>query len=201
METIEKDGFNLVRQNDGPDLGYSPTSGVKIIVVDGKAFKSFDGSDTLLPYEDWRLPMEERARDLASRLSIDEIAGLMLYSIQNKLPMHNDTYGGKSFAESGMKAYDLSDAQIEFLTVDNLRHVLVSTVESPETAARWNNKVQALVEAAPTASQPTTRPTRAIRRLPTPSSARAATEASRSGAICSDLPQRSLPKRLKSSGA
>lgn len=146
METIEKDGFNLVRQNDGPDLGYSPTSGAKIIVVDGKAFKSFDGSDTLLPYEDWRLPMEERARDLASRLSIDEIAGLMLYSIQNKLPMPNDTYGGKPFAESGMKAYDLSDAQIEFLTVDNLRHVLVSTVESPETAARWNNKVQALVE-------------------------------------------------------
>ena len=70
----------------------------------------------------------------------------MLYSIQNKLPMPNDTYGGKPFAESGMKAYDLSDAQIKFLTDDNLRHVLVSTVESPETAARWNNKVQALVE-------------------------------------------------------
>lgn len=146
METIKKDGFNLVRQTDGPDLGYSPTSGVKIIEVDGKAFKSFDGSDTLLPYEDWRLPMEERAADLASRLSVDEIAGLMLYSIQNKLPMPNDTYGGKQFAESGMKAYDLSDAQIKFLTDDNLRHVLVSTVESPETAARWNNKVQALIE-------------------------------------------------------
>lgn len=84
METIKKDGFNLVRQTDGPDLGYSPTSGVKIIEVDGKAFKSFDGNDTLLPYEDWRLPMEERAADLASRLSVDEIAGLMLYSIQNK---------------------------------------------------------------------------------------------------------------------
>lgn len=41
METIKKDGFNLVRQTDGPDLGYSPTSGVKIIEVDGKAFKSF----------------------------------------------------------------------------------------------------------------------------------------------------------------
>ena len=146
METIKKDGFNLVRQTDGPDLGYSSTSGVKIIEVDGKAFKSFDGSDTLLPYEDWRLPMEERAADLASRLSVDEIAGLMLYSIQNKLPMPNDTYGGKPFAESGMKAYDLSDAQIKFLTDDNLRHVLVSTVESPETAARWNNKVQALIE-------------------------------------------------------
>ena len=71
METIKKDGFNLVRQTDGPDLGYSPTSGVKIIEVDGKAFKSFDGSDTLLPYEDWRLPMEERAADLAAECRRD----------------------------------------------------------------------------------------------------------------------------------
>lgn len=101
MKTEKKDGYNLVRQENGPDLGYSSTSGVKIITVDGCAFKSFDGSDTLLPYEDWRLPADVRARDLASRMSIDEIAGLMLYSIQNKLPMPNDTYGGKLFAESG----------------------------------------------------------------------------------------------------
>lgn len=39
METIKKTAFNLVRQTDGPDLGYSSTSGVKIIEVDGKAFK------------------------------------------------------------------------------------------------------------------------------------------------------------------
>ena len=56
MKTEKKDGYNLVRQENGPDLGYSSTSGVKIITVDGCAFKSFDGSDTLLPYEDWRLP-------------------------------------------------------------------------------------------------------------------------------------------------
>lgn len=146
MKIIEKDGYNLVVQENGPALGYSPESGAKIIMVDGKAFKSFDGSDELLPYEDWRLPMEERAEDLAKRMTIEEIAGLMLYSIQNKLPMPNDTYGGKPFEESGKKAYDLSDAQIKFLVDDNLRHVLVSTVESPEVAARWNNKVQALVE-------------------------------------------------------
>lgn len=146
INILEKEDYNLLKQTDGPDLGFSPTSGVKIIYKDGKAFKSFDGSDELLPYEDWRLPMEQRAADLASRLSIDEIAGLMLYSIQNKLPMLNDTYGGLPFEESGKKPYDLSDAQLKFLVDDNLRHVLVSTFDSPETAVRWNNKVQALVE-------------------------------------------------------
>lgn len=146
IEYIEKDGWIEVRQSGGPVLGYSPESGVRIIVKDGFAFKSFDGSDTLLPYEDWRLPAEERAADLAARMTVDEIAGLMLYSSQNKLPMPDDTYGGKTFAESGKKAWDLSDSQLKFLLEDNVRHVLVSTVESSEAAARWNNNVQALVE-------------------------------------------------------
>ena len=147
MITItEKDGYNLLTQDGGPTLGFSPDSGLKIIYSDGLAFKSFDGSDELLPYEDWRLPLAVRARDLASRLSIDEIAGLMLYSPQNKLPMPNDTYRGVPFAQSGMNAWDLSDGQLKFLVEDNVRHVLVSTIESPATAARWNNKVQALIE-------------------------------------------------------
>jgi beta-glucosidase len=142
----KKEGYNIVYQHEGPELGYSPDSGVQIITADGKLFKDFNGNGELLPYEDWRLPAIERAKDLASRLTIDEIAGLMLYSIQNKLPMPDDTYGGKPFEESGAKPYELSDLQIKFLTEDNLRHVLVSKIESPGTAARWNNRVQALVE-------------------------------------------------------
>jgi beta-glucosidase len=144
--TENKGDYQLVHQQDGPDLGYSPDSGVKIIETDGKAFKSFDGSDLLLPYEDWRLPAEERARDLASRLSIDEIAGLMLYSPQVKLPMSNDTYDGVAFVESGKCADDLSDGHIRCLLDDNVRHLLVSTFPTPEIAAKWNNKVQALIE-------------------------------------------------------
>lgn len=144
--TENKGDYQLVHQQDGPDLGYSPNSGVKIIETDGKAFKSFDGSDRLLPYEDWRLPAEERARDLASRLSIDEIAGLMLYSPQVKLPMPNDTYNGVAFAESGKNADNLSDGHIRCLLDDNVRHLLVSTFPTPEIAAKWNNKVQALIE-------------------------------------------------------
>ncbi|MDE6277936.1 MAG: glycoside hydrolase family 3 protein [Muribaculaceae bacterium] len=142
----EKDDYILIHQSEGPTLGYSEGSGVKIIIEDGFAFKSFDGRDVLLPYCDWRLPASERAADLARRLSIDEIAGLMLYSPQNRLPMPNDTYGGEPWAESGEAAWALSDGQRSFLKDNNVRHVLVSTVESPETAARWNNRVQALVE-------------------------------------------------------
>ena len=48
-------------------------------------------------------------------------------------------------AESGAKASDLSDQQKEFLAKDNLRHVLVTSVQSPEIAAAWNNNIQAFV--------------------------------------------------------
>ena len=60
--------------------------------------------------------------------------------------MRGGTYGGKPFAESGAKPSDLSDQQVKFLTDDNLRHVLITSVESPEIAAVWNNNVQAFVE-------------------------------------------------------
>lgn len=144
---LEKEGYNLVRQKSGPTLGYSPESGVKIISVDGLAFKDFSGDGVLLPYEDWRLPAEERAKDLASRLSIEEIAGLMLYSGHQPVPQTTEpVYGGKTFEESGAQPWELTDIQKSFLKNDNVRAVLVTKVESPATAARWSNKVQAFVE-------------------------------------------------------
>jgi len=45
-----------------------------------------------------------------------------------------------------MQPYDISDQQKKFLKEDNLRHVLVTRVQSPEVSAKWNNNVQAYVE-------------------------------------------------------
>lgn len=46
----------------------------------------------LLPYEDWRLDAKTRAKDLAGRLSIEEIAGLMLYSSHQLVPADNTLF-------------------------------------------------------------------------------------------------------------
>ena len=147
------DSFMLVTQKSGPTLGYSPQSGVKILTEDGYAFKDLNRNDSLDAYEDWRLTAQERAADLAKKLSVEEIAGLMLYSSHQSVPMVShmgfgeSTYGGKSFKESGAKPSDLSDDQKKFLRDDHLRAVLMTGVESPEVAARWNNNMQAYVEA------------------------------------------------------
>ena len=150
-EIQTQNGYNLITQKKGQTLAYSPASGVGILTVDGYAFKDLNRNGSLEPYEDWRLPAEIRAEDLASRLPVEEIAGMMLYSSHQSVPSGGGmfggaTYGGKPFAESGAKASDLSDAQKKFLTEDNLRAVLVTTVESPAVAAQWNNNMQALVE-------------------------------------------------------
>ena len=142
--------IRTVTNRGGQTLKYVTTSGVKVLTVDRLAFKDLNQNGALDPYEDWRLPADPRAKDLASKMTVQQLAGLMLYSAHQAVPgaggFFPSTYGGKPFSQSGANPWDLSDQQKDFLTNDDLRHVLVTTLQSPEIAARWNNDVQALVE-------------------------------------------------------
>ncbi|WP_237167862.1 glycoside hydrolase family 3 protein [Paenibacillus yonginensis] len=143
--------INYIKNPNGPTLGVSTSSGVEILYEEGLAFKDLNKSGKLEAYKDWRLSPKERAEDLASKMSLEQMAGLMLYSSHQSIPaadrgFRSGTYGGKSFAESDAKPWELSDQQIDFLKKDHLRHVLVTSVETPEIAAKWNNEMQAFVE-------------------------------------------------------
>lgn len=150
--TVEPhDTYCLIRQDGGQTLGYFPGSGVRILYSDGYAFKDLNRNGILDCYEDWRYTPEERAEDLAKRLSVEEIAGLMLYSSHQAVPTDSvgywsSTYNGTSLRESGLPHSAVSDKQRKFLRDDNLRAVLVVRVESPRIAAEWNNNMQAFVE-------------------------------------------------------
>ena len=148
---VSKEGYQLVINEDGQTLGYTIDSGLKLLTVDGWAFKDLNRNGKLDPYEDWRRSVDERAKDLASQLSIEEIAGLMLYSSHQSIPARSGgyfagTYDGKPFEEGVTDPSDLTDQQRKFLETDNLRHVLITTVKSPTIAAQWNNKLQAFCE-------------------------------------------------------
>jgi len=147
----EQESFTLVINQDGLILGYAPGSGVSLIEKSGYAFKDLNKNGELDLYEDWRLRAEERAKDLVSQMSIEQMAGLMLYSAHQSIPsgsrgFGSGTYGGVSLQESGAEPSDLSDQQTKFLTEDHLRHVLITSVKSPKVAAEWNNNAQQLVE-------------------------------------------------------
>lgn len=146
-----QNSYEVVTNKKGATLGYSPNSGVTILTVNGLKFKDLNKNGKLDPYEDWRLPADVRAKDLAKQMSVEQIAGLMLYSGHQAIPANAKgfaagTYNGKIFKESGLQPWALSDAQKKFLKDDNLRHVLIVGVQSPEVAAKWNNEMQAYVE-------------------------------------------------------
>ena len=140
----QKDGYVLITQKGGQTLGYSKESGIDILTVDRYAFKDLNGNGSLDVYEDWRRSFEDRAADLASQLSIEEIAGLMLYSGHQALPMPAwwGHYDGKWFEESGADPWDLTDEQKKFLAEDNLRHVLFAAIRSTEVAVKWKKQDQ-----------------------------------------------------------
>lgn len=73
----------VYKKSRGPTLG---VISVPILEQDGLYFKDLERTGVLCPYADWRLTPEERARDLAPRLSVEELAGLMMYSLHQLVP-------------------------------------------------------------------------------------------------------------------
>lgn len=96
---------------DGPTLSYSPDSTVTLLEeVVGPythAFEDLDADGQLDDWEDWRKSYDERAKSPAQELTIEQIAGLMLFSSHEPSP------------EAG-----LTDAQQAYLKSDQLRNVL-----------------------------------------------------------------------------
>ncbi len=149
--TIEKkDNYSIITNEGGATLGVGPEMEKHILEVDGYAFKDLNQNGILDPYEDWRLPMEERIKDLANQMSIEEIAGLMLYSQHQMVVLHHPMLAMMNPVAAANEdrefAWQLAGFQKEFLEKDNLRHVLIAAVENGVSTAKWNNNAQAFVE-------------------------------------------------------
>lgn len=123
-----QDGYTLVLQTKGPTLGYTSAP---IITVDGYAFRDLSRDGRLDVYEDWRKDAKTRAKDLASKLTLEEICGLMLYS-----------------SAVDATSAELTEKQKSLLADDHIRHMLIRNVETPAVGAAWSNAVQAFCEEA-----------------------------------------------------
>ncbi|EOI01854.1 hypothetical protein UAY_01262 [Enterococcus moraviensis ATCC BAA-383] len=151
---ISQENWTLVKNENGATLGYAESSGIALIEDEGFAFKDLNKNGILDPYEDWRLPLAERIEDLVAKLTIEQIAGLMLYSrhqtvskSQNHfVKMFSGTYDGKSLDDYNGSLTKLTDQQKAFLKEDKIRHVLLTIVDSPRIAAEWSNNLQAMAE-------------------------------------------------------
>ncbi|MBR1812226.1 MAG: glycoside hydrolase family 3 C-terminal domain-containing protein [Lachnospiraceae bacterium] len=137
-ETQTKDGWIQVLQDGGATLGYS--EGTKLIEADGYVFKDLDKDGELDLYEDWRLDVETRAADLASKLDAETIMPLMLHGDLSNVEADSSDAGIRG------KDFKFSD-----LVKSGMRSALNRGVGSIDARifAKWINNVQALAEELP----------------------------------------------------
>ena len=110
-----------------------------ILTVDGLQFKDLDRNGVLDPYEDWRLSSEVRAADLARRMSIPELAGLMVHGT---LP----TSGALGSIGVG-DGYDL--AKIRAMVADKHANTFITRLSAePSKLAAASNAVQEIAESS-----------------------------------------------------
>ncbi len=123
----------VTNPNGGAVLSYTAGGPFSLLDVEEDgftyAFKDMNANGQLDPWEDWRLPAAERAADLAPQLTLEQMAGLMLFS-----PSEYAAADG------------LTDVQRAYLKDDKLRLVLNSSSNDVEANVKWSNQVQDFVE-------------------------------------------------------
>ena len=94
----------------------------QIIEVDGYEFRDLNDNGELDPYEDWRLPVDQRVADLVEQMDLDHKAGLMLIDTLN------------AACEDGVRGTVPASAD-NFITNQHMhRFVFRNTVTGPEDA-------------------------------------------------------------------
>ena len=144
-----------VQNQDGPTIGTTVKSAIE---VDGKFFKDSNGNGELDVYEDWRLDDETRAKDLVTRMSVDEKIGMMVI---NSRGMGINVADKSQTSMDGLleEIEDLQDTSIfgttsKLGTVDtiqklHLRHLILRQNPAPADFAQWINALNQVAEETP----------------------------------------------------
>lgn len=115
-----------------PELGLRSKTAIE---VEGYRFRDLDGDGKLTPYEDWRLDADQRARDLASRMTLAEKVGMLMHS----------TLPGEGGVLGRADGYDL-EALGPLLREKHVTSYITRLALPPAELARQNNAVQDMAE-------------------------------------------------------
>jgi len=147
-----------------PVLGHRS---VQLLTVNGMQFKDLNKNGKLDAYEDWRLSSDARAKDLLSKMSVEQKAGFMLIStirMKNDAPFGGGGGGNRESITSDFNEEDQVNATNMFTRKPlpiplmmaagttkavkqfQLRHFILRANTAPRTIAEWSNKLQAACE-------------------------------------------------------
>ena len=104
------------------------------VTKDGFEYRDLNNNGRLDPYEDSRLPIEERVADLLSQMTVAEKAGMMLHTMI--FPGDFDII--PPFAQPFTSR--------DMVTQRHMNHFNILIAESAEKSAVWHNAIQKLAE-------------------------------------------------------
>jgi beta-glucosidase len=162
LATVLSDSFG--QKAVQPVIGHRT---VEILKVGNLEFKDLNKNGELDKYEDWRLPVNKRIKDLISKMTLEEKIGFMImsttrmagdFSFQQNAPKAEITSGfneedlvqttnmftRKPLPIPTMTAAGTTKAVLTY----NLRHFILRANTNAKTMAEWSNNLQALSESS-----------------------------------------------------
>lgn len=144
-----------VANPNGPTIGTTVKAAIE---VDGLFFKDSNGNGALDPYEDWRLDDETRAKDLVTRMSVDEKIGMMLINsrgmgVYMRSPLWTGMDGLLEEVEDkrNTSIFGVTSTLGTMDTIQklHLRHFILRQNPLPLDMAQWINAMNQVAEATP----------------------------------------------------
>lgn len=145
------------------------TRSLQFLETEGFRFKDLNQNGQLDRYEDWRLPTEERSKDLLARMSVEQKVGFILISttrLKNERSFESDPAAAKPVS-SDFNEEDLVQSNNIFtrkplpvpvmtaagttkaVTRFHLRHFILRANAGTRILAEWANRLQELCEQQP----------------------------------------------------
>jgi beta-glucosidase len=129
-ETQTPDEWIMVTNENGATLGYSKSSGLQLIQVDGYAFKDLNRNNLLDEFEDWRVDFEKRAASIVNEIPVDQMMGMKM----------------NPFGIGTVNADALDDVIRNRLEIGYRQLRAPGSNTSGKVKASWNNMVQEYIE-------------------------------------------------------
>ena len=129
-ESLTPDGWTMVTNENGATLGYSKSSGLKLIQIDRFAFKDLNRNNMLDLFEDWRVDSDTRAAAIVDEIPVEQKMGMKMN------PFGMGSVNPDALDEVIMNALDLGYRQLR----------APGSNASGKVKASWNNMVQEYIE-------------------------------------------------------
>ena len=128
-----------------------------ILTINGKQYKDLNGNGKLDRYENWELSVDKRVKDLISKMTLEEKAGLMLISDTKinanaaegeSLLVEEDQWDQTNmFSSPGQPNYEfehpvlMRSGSTKGILDRNLRYFIGRQTLSADTMSNWTNRI------------------------------------------------------------